>query len=100
MKRFIPILTIVICMAFVMSFSTTVFAAQGILPDEIGLLQQTSVTCTLASSAMMMRARMYRSDNTLWSSITESSIQPVAWTNGQGLNGSWTYTIDGNTFGI
>ena len=100
MKRFIRILTLVMCMALVMSFSSTAFATPGVLPDEIGLIQQTSVTCTLASAAMMMRARMYRSDNTLWSSITESSIQPVAWNNGVGLRGSWTYEIGGNSISV
>ena len=69
------------------------------LPDSIGLTQQTDYTCTLAAAAMMLRARMYRSGNEKWTSITESSIQSAAWTT-DGLKWSWKYSIDGNTMSV
>ena len=71
----------------------------GVLPDSIGLIQQTSVTCTLASAAMMLRARMYRSANDNWASVTENSIKSVAWCD-DGLYYNWTYSIGGNSMTV
>ena len=35
-------------------------------PSNLYLLQATDVTCTLCSNTMMMRARMYRTNNSNW----------------------------------
>ena len=70
------------------------------LPNEIYLCQETSYTCTLSSAAMMMRGRMYLSGNSLWTSITESSISSVAWAPGSGLYWSFDYSIGGNSISV
>ena len=70
-----------------------------ILPEGIGLTQNTSYTCTLASAAMMLRARMYRSNNSYWTSVTEESIKPVAWCD-DGLYHNFTYNIEGNSMTV
>ena len=70
------------------------------LPSEIYLTQQGSSTCTLAASAMMLRARFYKSNNSSWRSITESSIRSTAWVDGTGLRHSWTYKIDNNSVSV
>ena len=74
--------------------------ATDVFPDSIGLTQQTSYTCTLASAAMMLRGRMFRRNNNKWSSVTESSIKPVAWDVYGSLGYSWTYSIDGNSMTV
>ena len=70
------------------------------LPSEIYLTQQGSSTCTMAASAMMLRARFYKSNNSSWRSITESSIRSTAWVDGTGLRHSWTYKIDNNSVSV
>jgi len=67
------------------------------LPNDIYLKQQTSVTCTLASATMMLRARMYLSENADWEKITESALRSTAWIDGKGSNWKFTYTLNGNT---
>lgn len=61
------------------------------LPTGIYLKQNGSTTCTLASAAMMLRARKYLSGKS-YSSITESAIRSTAWVNGQGLRFSFKYS--------
>lgn len=70
------------------------------LPSEIYLAQQGNTTCTLASSAMMLRSRFYKSNNNLWRSITESGIRSTAWIEGSGLRYSWTYKIENNSVSV
>ena len=70
------------------------------LPSEIYLAQEGKSTCTLASAAMMIRSRFYKSNNALWSSITESAIKSTAWIEGSGLRHSWTYKIDNNSVSV
>ena len=97
------ILLLLIAIAFSLSlipgsfFSLSVDAS---LPSDIYLHQLEDYTCTLSSAAMMLRARMYLSNNELWSSITETSIRPIAWKEGAGLYYSWTYSISGNTMSV
>ena len=57
-------------------------------------------TCTLVASAMAIRARLYLSGNSNWSSVTEHSIFNTAWIGGVGLRGSFTYYIDGNSISM
>lgn len=70
------------------------------LPNSIFIQQGYSGTCTLAAATMMLRARMYLSGNSAWSSITENSLLPVAWINGTGLRHSFTYNINGNSMSV
>lgn len=70
------------------------------LPTSIYLTQEGSTTCTLSATAMMMRARMYLSNNNNWSSVTESSIKATAWISGSGLRHAFTYSIAGNSMSI
>lgn len=63
------------------------------LPKSLYLTQAGKSTCTLCSAAMMLRARMYLSGSSAWSSITEAKIKSTAWSSG--LKWSWTYSISG-----
>jgi len=87
---FVLILSLFPQIAFTAEAATT-------LPDEIYVKQQTSVTCTLASATMMLRARMYLSGNDDWSKITEPVLRPIAWIEGVGLRWSFTYTLNGSS---
>ncbi|MEA4893727.1 MAG: S-layer homology domain-containing protein [Oscillospiraceae bacterium] len=59
--------------------------------EEIYLRQKTDYTCTLASSAMLLRRRAIMNGATDWSSITESSMKSTAWVENAGLRNSFTY---------
>lgn len=77
---------------------STEAAASASLPDSIYLQQETGSTCTLASVAMMLRARLYLSNNDQWSLVTESSIKPTAWLFGSGLY--WNFTVSGTDYTV
>ena len=64
------------------------------LPDAIYLTQEGYSTCTLCSTAMMLRARMYLSGDDRWDTVTESSLRPVAWVSGMGLKWLFTYELE------
>ena len=66
------------------------------LPNELFLTQSVSGTCTLCSSAMMIRSIMYRHGNSNWPTVTESSLRSDAWVSGVGLRWSFSHTV-GNT---
>ena len=70
------------------------------LPSGIYAAQQGSTTCTLASAAMMLRARFYKSNSNKWSSITEAGIRSTAWIEGSGLRHSWTYKINNDSVSV
>ncbi|MCM1227986.1 MAG: RICIN domain-containing protein [Clostridium sp.] len=60
--------------------------------SNVFLRQEGKSTCTLTSSAMMLRrAAMMRGDSN-WNSITESSLRSTAWIEGQGLKWDFTYS--------
>ena len=65
-------------------------------PDSLYVSQYWNYSCTLASATMMLRSRFYRSNNTAWSSITETGIRSVAWDEGGGLWYSFRYTNGSN----
>ena len=66
------------------------------LNDENVFIKQSSRgTCTLASSAMIMRRAAMLAGFENWEDITESSVGSVAWREGGGI--SWTFTYDGVT---
>lgn len=58
---------------------------------DVFLKQKQSFTCTLCSAAMMLRRRAGLNGNSLWNSITEESIEPVAWIDGTGLRENFEY---------
>ncbi|MDR1299299.1 MAG: hypothetical protein LBJ84_03505 [Oscillospiraceae bacterium] len=47
--------------------------------SDVYLTQNTAVSCTLASMAMMLRRRALLDGRADWSSVTESSIKPTVW---------------------
>lgn len=95
------VVSLLVCLVLCLSLEPGSWATEaGVFPDSLGLTQQTNVTCTLASVAMMLRGRMFRSNNNKWSSVTESSIKPVAWDVYGSLGFNWTYSIDGNSMTV
>ena len=69
------------------------------IPSSVFLRQDSTVTCTLCSSAMMLRARMYLSGNNSWGSVTEAGIRGSAWSS-NGLKWSWSYSISGCSMNV
>lgn len=88
------LLAIVMVLSLFPAFVGTAEAAQ-VVPEAVAITQSQSGTCTLASAAMMIRARMYLSGNSKWSSITEHDIRGDVWLEGAGIYYSWTYTTVG-----
>jgi len=91
----------VICLALVLAcllaYMPQAQAAQPpARPDELYLTQNVTGTCTLCSSAMMIRTSMYLHGNNNWSKVTENALRPYAWLSGVGLLWSFSYTL-GNT---
>lgn len=100
MKRLISaILVIIMLVSMVCATEITSVAATS-LPDNLYFAQKYPATCTLAASAMMLRARMYLSGNASWPSITEDSMLSTAWISGTGLRHSFTYGINGNSMSV
>lgn len=65
--------------------------------DNVFLKQKTSVTCTLASAAMLMRRTAICAESYDWENITEENIRETAWIEGTGLR--WNYTCYNITIG-
>lgn len=65
--------------------------------ENVFLKQQTSITCTLASAAMLMRRTAICSEFDDWENITETNIREIAWIEGTGLR--WNYTSYNITIG-
>ena len=61
--------------------------------ENVFIKQSRRGTCTLASSAMIMRRAAMLAGFENWEDITESSVGSVAWREGVGI--SWTFTYDG-----
>lgn len=70
------------------------------LPDSLYIAQEQRGWCTLASAAMMLRARMFLSGNDAWSNITQTGIYSSAWLPGAGLYFNWTYRTGGNSITV
>ena len=106
MIRFWKKLAFVLALALVLTcLPATAWAAEGDSPAEpaaaqtaeypasLYLTQSTGYTCTLASSAMMLRARMYLSGSDQWDAVTEASLRPQAWLSGTGIYANFTCTV-------
>ena len=99
-KRILSLaLALILALTVVLPMATTVDASAP-YPSSLYLVQQTNVTCTLASNAMMLRARAYLSNNSSWSSITESNVEPVGWLDGAGMRWTYHYYINGNRISV
>ena len=89
----------VICLLLALTLCLTVpitARAATALPDSVYLTQEGSSTCTLCAAAMMIRARMYLSGSSQWTSVTESGIRSAAWIPGTGLKWGFTYELGGD----
>ena len=92
------ILTLLILFAPVSNYAgVRAFAADfdDLNVDSVFLKQQTSITCTLASAAMMLRRTAICAGYPDWGEITEASIRSVAWIDGVGLR--WDISCYGMT---
>lgn len=69
-------------------------------PNDLYLTQQSDVTCTLVSNAMMLRARTYLSNNSNWTAITEASLMPYGWINGAGQRSNYSATFGNCSFTV
>jgi len=91
------ILSIVLTVIMLLALMPSAMAAtvEEINQDEVFLKQERSGTCTLASTAMMLRrTAMLRGDQD-WSSITEASCREAFWIPGCGL--PYEFQYDGMT---
>ena len=69
-------------------------------PNSLYLTQQTDVTCTLVSNAMMLRGRTYLSNNSNWTAITESSLEPFGWIENAGQRVNYSATFGNCSFTV
>lgn len=53
--------------------------------------QNTSITCTLSSAAMMVRRAALLNGNSSWTEVTENNLKSTAWLSGTGLYNSFSY---------
>ena len=101
-KGFLSIILILSILIAPSGFIPSVLSASAATVEDINqpnvfLKQQTPVTCTLASAAMLMRRTAICSDMEGWQEITEENIRPYGWTNGVGLR--WNFTYNNITIG-
>ena len=89
------LLTLLLTCSAAVGMSTAASAATS-LPKEIYVTQQQSDTCTLASTTMMIRSRLYLSGSKTWESATESTVASTAW-GYAGLWWSFKYEANGDT---
>ena len=89
------LLTLLLTCSAAIGLSTAASAATS-LPKEIYVTQQQGDTCTLASTAMMIRSRLYLSGSKSWKSATESTVGATAW-GYAGLWWSFKYQANGDT---
>lgn len=87
------ILSVVLTVIMMLSLAPAALAAtmDDINQDQVFLKQERNGTCTLASTAMMLRrTAMLRGDQD-WASITEASCREAFWTSGRGLPYKFEY---------
>ena len=65
-------------------------------PEGLYLQQETSTSCTLCASTMMVRSALYTRNCDGWECIEEEDIATPAWC-GDGLLWNWCYTRNGTT---
>lgn len=89
--------TVMLCAGLVIAPKAN---AAVVYPSNLYLTQQTNYTCTLVSNAMMLRARMYLSNNSNWTAITESSLAPYGWIDGAGQRSTYSCSFAGCSFNV
>ena len=97
MRRFFGIL---LALALLWTSAPSVWAAVPDLPDGIYLYEQSSSTCTLTSSTMMLRSLMYLNGSDNWPAVTQASVKSAGWAYGSGMKWKWTYTLDEDTIHV
>ena len=95
----ILILLTVLSPAGLLSSDITAFAAKKkeLNAEDVFLKQKTSITCTLASAAMLMRRTAICASYSDWDDITEENIRETAWVEDLGL--LWNFTCFNITIG-
>lgn len=69
---------------------TSASLSQQINSNEVFLKQESSNTCTLAASTMMLRRKAIILKQVGWKDITESNVKKVAWGNGLAFEFSYS----------
>ncbi len=91
MQRRILSIVLMVIMALSMAPGALAATFEEINQDSVFLKQERSGTCTLASTAMMLRrTAMLRGDQD-WASITEASCREAFWIGGRGLPYHFSY---------
>lgn len=80
-----------------MMVSASAATHEDINAENVFVKQDTPVTCTLASAAMLMRRTAICAGLAEWEYITEENIRETAWINGVGLR--WDFTCFNITIG-
>ena len=93
------ILSLMITALMMMAVVPTALAAttDEINQPDVFLKQQQRGTCTLASTAMMLRRTAMLRGDVNWAEITEASCRDAFWLSGRGL--PYTFSYDGITVG-
>lgn len=87
------ILSIILSVLLMAALATTASAAtyEEINQDAVFLKQEQRGTCTLASTAMMLRRAAMLNGDENWAQITEASCREAFWLAGRGLPYSFSY---------
>ena len=93
------ILSMVMTVLLLAAMATTASAAtyEEINQDGVFLKQERRGTCTLASTAMMLRRAAMLNGDENWAQITEASCREAFWRSGRGL--PYTFSYQGMTVG-
>ncbi len=83
----------------VLAFCSSALASTAI-PDNVYIEQAETLSCTLASATMMIRARAALSGYVNYGSITEASVGTDSVWTARGLAGSFTHNFDGNSVSV
>lgn len=97
MKTRLSRILILMLTVFLLAPSALAATRADIDNPSVFLKQERSGTCTLASTAMMLRRTAMLMGNRNWASITESSLRNDIWRSGRGL--PYEYTWNGISVG-
>lgn len=87
------ILSLIMSVLLLAALATTASAAtyEALNQDEVFLKQEQRGTCTLASTAMMLRRAALLNGDENWAEITEASCRAAFWRAGRGLPYNFSY---------
>ena len=89
-KRILSVVLTVLMLAAMVP-SAMAATLEEINQDEVFLKQQQRGTCTLASTAMMLRRAAMLNGDENWAQITEASCREAFWLSGRGLPYNFSY---------